>query len=288
MRWLVTGGAGFTGKHLIAALRARGDEVASLGRAPGEDVRCDLTDPGAVAEALRLARPDRVIHLAAVSSVVHAKPDNFFRINVEGTENLLRACAALTSPPQVALASSSNVYGVHTSLVSENSQTMPVSDYGRSKLAMESSAAGWAARLPILIARPFNYTGPGQSEHFLVAKIAAHFRARAPRIELGDIEVLRDFSDVRDIVEDYLLLFDNWPGSGEIVNLCSGRAASIAFIINELTELSGHRLQIDQNPALLRRQEIPVLVGDPSKLIRITKRSRRRPLTETLSSMLAP
>ena len=288
MRWLVTGGVGFTGKHAVSILRERGDEVVSLGRSAAADMCCDIGDAVALGAAVRAARPERVIHLAAAASVVHGDRDSFHRINVTGTENLLRACAGLPSPPKVALASSSNVYGIHAGIVTEEAQAMPVSDYGRSKLAMEVVAEDWVREVPILIARPFNYTGPGQSEKFVIAKIAAHFCRRDPFIELGDINVLRDFSDVRDIVEDYILLLDRWSGSGDTVNLCSGRASSLAFIINTFTELTHHRPEIRRNPTLIRDREIPVLVGDPTKLGRITGRTHRFPLESTLREMLNP
>jgi nucleoside-diphosphate-sugar epimerase len=288
MRWLVTGAAGFTGGYLLEALRGRGDEVVTLGRSATNSLRCDVADRDGLAAAVRQARPDRVVHLAAVASVTHPAADDYQRVNVAGTENLLAACAALPSPPVVALASSSNVYGIHAGIIREDHATAPVSDYGRSKLAMEAAAARWAGRLPLLVVRPFNYTGPGQSEQYLVAKLAAHFRRREPRLMLGTLEVLRDFSDVRDIADDYLALLDRPPGPFEVVNLCGGVGTSIAALVNAFSELTGHRPEIAQDPSLVRLREIPVLVGDPTNLIRLTGRAHRRPLVETLASMLAP
>ncbi|MEN9536868.1 MAG: hypothetical protein RLZZ178_865 [Verrucomicrobiota bacterium] len=288
MRWLVTGASGFTGGYLLEALRGRGDEAITLGRSAMNSVRCDLTDRAGLAAAVRQARPDRVVHLAAVASVAHPASGDFQLVNVAGTENLLAACGALPSPPVVALASSSNVYGIHAGIITEDAATAPVSDYGRSKLAMEAEARRWAGRLPILLARPFNYTGPGQSEQYLVAKIAAHFRRREARLTLGDLQVLRDFSDVRDIVEDYLALMDRHEGPLEVVNLCGGVGTSIAALLHAFSELTGCRPEIAQDPALLRRQEIPVLVGDPTKLVRLSGRAHRRPLADTLAAMLDP
>lgn len=286
MRWLITGAGGFTGRHLGRALRARGEEVIGLGAASDGLIPCDLTDAASVAAAVRAARPDRVVHLAAVSFVPHGVPADFQRVNVEGAEHLLRACADLPTPPSVALASSANVYGVRGGLIDEAAPALPVSDYGRSKLAMEAVARRWADRVPLLITRPFNYTGPGQSERFLVPKIAAHFRRRAPIIELGDIDVARDFSDVRDIVDDYLGLLDRGI-VGETVNLCGGRATPVREIIDAFIGLTGHRPELRRDPALVRTDEIRSLAGDPAKLIRLTGRGHRMPLSQTLADLLA-
>ena len=249
-------------------------------------MRCDLTDSDALAAAVQSARPDRVVHLAGVASVVHTDRESFHQINVGGTENLLRACARLPSPPKVALASSSNVYGIHSGIISEEIIPAPVSDYGRSKLAMEAVAATWARHLPILIARPFNYTGPGQSEKFLVAKIAAHFRRRASIITLGNTQILRDFSDVADVVDDYLSLMDRDFEAFEAVNFCTGSAVSVASILQAFIEMTGHHPEVRQDEALLRNHDIPVLVGDPSKLVRLSGRAHHRPFATTLAKML--
>lgn len=286
MRWLITGASGFTGRHLLHALRSRGEHVGTLGRGPENDLRCDIADADRLTEVVRSARPSRVIHLAGVASVIGVASDDLHRFNVIGTENLLRACASLPSPPAMALASTSNVYGIHHGLVSETTRPEPVSDYGRSKLAMETVARRWADRLPILIARPFNYTGPGQSEKFLIAKIAASFRRRAGTITLGDTSVLRDFSDVADVVDDYVSLMERGVGGAEVVNFCTGSGVSVAAVLQLFSELTGHHPEVCRSEDLMRRHEIPVLVGDPSKLVRLSGRAHRRPLAETLAAML--
>lgn len=288
MHWLVTGGSGFTGHHLLRALRTRGEQVTTVGRGAGNDQRCDLTDHVRLADIVRLSRPDRVIHLAGITSVISDDADALHRVNVAGTEGLLRACAQLASPPAIALASTSNVYGIRHGVVVETMPADPVSGYGRSKLAMEVAAQRWADRLPILVARPFNYTGPGQSEDFLLAKIAGHFRRRAATITLGDIGIIRDFSDVGDIVDDYLALMDRGFGPCETVNFCTGFGVSVAAILQTLAEMTGHRPQILQSEGLMRKNEIPVLVGDPTKLVRLSGRAHRRTLADTLAAMLDP
>ena len=286
MHWLITGASGFTGRYLQRALRSRGERVSAVGRGPENDWRCDIADADRLAEVIRSSQPDRVIHLAGVASVTDVSSDDLQRINVAGTENLLRACALLATPPAVALASTSNVYGIHSGVLNETMRTEPVSDYGRSKLAMEIVAQRWADRLPILVARPFNYTGPGQSEKFLVAKIAAHFRRRASTITLGDIGVLRDFSDVSDVVDDYIALMERGVGGAEVVNFCTGSGVSVAAVIQAFSEMTGHHPEVRQSDGLMRRHEIPVLVGDPSKLVRLSGRAHRRPFAETLAAML--
>lgn len=286
MHWLITGGSGFTGRHLLRALRSRGEQVTTVGRGSENDQICDIADAERLTGVVRLARPDRVIHLAGVASVVGATSDELYQVNVAGTENLLRACAELTSPPSVAVASTSNVYGIHRGVITESMPAEPVSDYGLSKLRMEAVVRRWTDRMPILIARPFNYTGPGQSEKFLVAKIAAHFRRRARAITLGDTAVLRDFSDVVDVVDDYLSLLDRGFGDSEVVNFCTGSGISVAAILQAFAEMTGHHPEVLRSEGLLRQHEIPVLVGDPSKLIRLSGRAHRRPLAQTLASML--
>lgn len=285
MRWLITGASGFTGSHLTSVLRARGESVTTLGRSSANDLRCDLMAADEMGAAVRNARPDRVVHLAAISAVVHQSETDMQRVNVVGTENLLRACSALSTPPFLALASSAQVYGAHEGPIAEHTPPRPASAYGRSKLQMEAVAREWAGRLPLLIVRPFNYTGPGQPDTFLIPKIAAHFRRAEPVLTLGDVGVERDFSDVRDIIDDYLLLFERAP-AGTTVNLCSGRPVSGRDIIDIFVGLTGHRPQIRQDTSLFRQNEITSLVGNPSELIRLTGRAHQWELERTLAGLL--
>src|SRR5699024_6327789 len=122
--------------------------------------------------------------------------------------------------------------------------------YACSKLAMEHMVATWFDRLPLILARPFNYTGVGQAEHFLIPKIVSHFRRGEDRLELGNLDVSRDFSDVRDVVRAYLALLA-CDADSRIVNICSGRPTALRTIVRRMNALVGYEIEIDVNPAFV-------------------------------------
>ncbi|MDZ7598496.1 MAG: NAD-dependent epimerase/dehydratase family protein [Desulfobacterales bacterium] len=199
---LITGIKGFTGQYLEAELEAAGWEVWGIGahEEPGgaRYQTVDLADADRLRRIVGEVQPDAVVHLAAIAFVGHGDADAFYRVNLIGTRNLLAALAAAKKRPDcVLLASSANVYGNSTEgVLNESTSPNPANDYAVSKLAMEYMARLWRDRLPIVIARPFNYTGVGQTENFLLPKIVSHFRRRAEVIALGNLDVWRDFSDV--------------------------------------------------------------------------------------------
>ena len=281
---LLTGASGFTGRYLEPALRARGFRVVRLD-ASGIGA-CDLTDPRAVEEAVLNAQPDVVIHLAAVSYVAHGNAEDFYRVNVLGTLNLLQALGKLKSPPKrVVVASSANVYGTpRAEVLDESLCPAPVNHYAASKLAMEHMVRTWFEKLPILVTRPFNYTGPGQAEHFLVPKIVRHYRERASHIELGNLHVSRDYSDVDDVVATYRALLESEVHS-EIVNICSGRAIPLLDIIEMMNDIAGYKIEVRVNPEFVRENEVPRLIGSPAKLRSLVKLPEPRPFAETLRRM---
>jgi len=288
---LVTGASGFTGRHMIAALKARGDHVIGLGssKSPADvTIPCDLTDAAAVREAVLRAQPDHVIHLAALSFVGHGDAEAFYRVNVFGTLNLLDALGALDAPPgKVLIASSANVYGTpDIEVIDESVCPMPVNHYACSKLAMEHMARTWFERLPIIITRPFNYTGPGQDERFLIPKIVGHFRRGARAIELGNLDVSRDFSDVSDVVRAYLALLDS-DARSLAVNVCSGHATSLREVIAMMNAIAGYAIEVRVNPAFVRANEIPRLAGNPASLLHHIELAPRIPLKATLQRMFA-
>ena len=293
-RVLVTGAQGFTGFHMVARLSALGYEVWGLGSDPanrtnaGHYLTANLTDPDAMASAIKTCRPHYVIHLAGVAFVGHDSPAAFYNVNLIGTRHLLQALDAHADDLKcVLLASSANIYGNGTDgLLSEDAPPHPANDYAVSKLAMEYMAQLWLHKLPIVIARPFNYTGIGQSTSFLIPKIVSHFIAKKELIELGNLDVWREFNDVRDVTDAYAKLIQSAP-IGKIINVCSGKLHSLREVLELTANLTHHRLEIKANPSFVRPNEVTSLGGDPSLLRQYVADWNPTPLNETLKWMLS-
>jgi GDP-6-deoxy-D-talose 4-dehydrogenase len=290
-RVLITGIQGFTGRYMATELEANGYEVIGLGSQPSDEPgyhQIDLADAAGLRTLLADVAPDFVVHLAALAFVGHGAPEAFYQVNLIGTRNLLEAIANSGKTPScVLLASSANVYGNTSSgLLDEATAPAPTNDYAVSKLAMEYMANLWRDRLPLVIARPFNYTGVGQSESFLLPKIVAHFRRKAEKIELGNLDVWRDFSDVRALVKAYRGLLEARP-VGQTVNISSGKAHSLREVIAMCEALTGRNIQVEVNPAFVRANEVKTLCGDNSRLKSLVTDWQTPPLEETLSWMLA-
>lgn len=281
---LITGLSGFTGRHLSAELCAAGYRVTGL---QYDGQRVGLEDRDGLHRALTALAPDAVIHLAAIAHVAHGDVEQIYRTNLIGSRNLLEALAGAPQMPRaVVLASSANIYGnAEAEQLTEDTPPHPANDYAVSKLAMEYMARLWLDRLPVLFARPFNYTGAGQSESFLVPKIVRHFAGRAPAIELGNRDVWRDFSDVRDVARSYRVLLEHGH-PGEAYNICSGTATSLDEILQMVSEISGHRLEIRTNPAFVRSSEVRRLTGSRTRLDALAPSGPRIPLRETLEWMI--
>ncbi len=289
-RVLITGIGGFTGRYLAAELAQNGYAVWGIGnaaRSAENYFQAELEDGLRLKSVLAQVRPQVVVHLAALAYVGHADVGAFYRVNLLGTRNLLEAIAEAAPEVRcVLLASSANVYGnAAVSPVTEASPPQPANDYAVSKLAMEQMAKLWLDRLPIVIVRPFNYTGVGQDERFVIPKIVAHYRQKKPVIELGNLHVRREYNDVRSVVQAYRRLIERNP-VGETVNLCTGRAYSLGEVLRLAEELSGHRLEVKVNPALVRAHEVHVLTGDNRKLTGLIGAWDSIPLEETLAWML--
>lgn len=289
---VVTGAAGFTGRHFVRAAAARGYACIALGDQPGVNIEgaerslvLDLADRTATCEAMRAADPDYVVHLAAVSFVGHQDLSDFYLTNVVGTINLVDALAPSARLKKLVVASSANIYGNARDLpITESHAPDPQNDYAVSKVAMEQAVSLRMGSGRIVIARPFNYSGVGQAEHFLVPKIVAAYARGDATLELGNLEVARDFSDVRDVVSAYLGLLAS-PFHSGAVNICSGRATSLRWIVEQLSLLAGYRLAIVSSPALTRTQEIPLLYGSDALLQSIIGPYRRYSLEDTLRWM---
>lgn len=289
-RVLVTGSQGFTGQYMTAELEAAGYDVIGFGSHPGVGeyyMQADLTDVAAVARAVAEAKPDVVIHLAALAFVAHGNARAFYEVNLIGTRNLLQALADLDTPPEVVLlASSANVYGNQAGgQLAETAFPAPANDYAVSKVAMEYMARTWMNRLPIVLARPFNYTGVGQAENFLLPKIVSHFAQKKSVIELGNLDVSRDFSDVRAVVSAYRALVERKP-VGETFNIASGQAHSLREILQLCSDITGHHPEIRVNPDFVRANEVKSLCGDVSKLRGCIGGWSTPPIEDTLHWML--
>lgn len=291
-RVLITGRYGFTGHYAAIELAEAGWDVWGTGTNPApkpdsQYLEADLTDSSGLEQVITHVAPDAVLHLAGVAFVAHGTAESFYQVNLMGTRCLLEALADTGHGRKaVVLASSANIYGnAAVPSIGESTPPAPVNDYAVSKLAMEHMARLYNDRLPVVIARPFNYTGLGQDPKFLVPKIVSHFRRKQPQIELGNLDVARDFSDVRDVARVYRLLLENAP-EGETVNICSGKATALAEILDMCRTITGHEIEVVSNPAFMRAQEIKVLMGDPTLLENLIPIGIRHTLEETLKWML--
>lgn len=277
-RILITGAQGFTGRYLSALLRQVGHEVFAL--------QADIRDLDVLTAEVKAVNPTHIVHLAGISFTLDGKDINIYKVHLIGTENLLKACMDIRQNLQkVILVSTCHIYGLEhgDNPLDENTRPAPRTHYAISKFAMECVAENYRADLPLLITRPFNYSGQGQEGRFLVPKLVRHFRERLPEIELGNIDVARDFSDVRWVAQVYRSLLDSEREG--VVNLCSGRALSIRAILDYLRQQSGHDLQVRQKTDLIRR-ECMVQVGDRSRLDAWTG-IHPYPFESTLDWMLA-
>jgi nucleoside-diphosphate-sugar epimerase len=272
---LITGLDGFTGQYLADQARMAGYRVVGTSHHQADTSKfedechvCDLTNAKEVGSLMEAVQPDAVAHLAAISFVAHGDVEAVYRTNILGTRNLLQALAGLIKKPETVLvASSANIYGNTTGgSLDECALPSPANDYAVSKLAMEYMAKLYTERLPITLVRPFNYTGVGQSDKFLLPKIVSHIRKKAPVIELGNLNVARDFSDVRTVAAYYLKLLKNPQPSGSIFNVCSGKAYTLNDILSLARSISGHDFEVQVNPAFLRANEVKILVGNKNKL----------------------
>lgn len=292
---LITGINGFTGRYMARELDSAGYAVSGTVQFPIDEALpgveaihvCNLDDREKIDAIVAETKPHVVIHLAAVSTVTCDDVDLIYRTNLLGTRHLLDALwRSGCGQDGILLASSANIYGnTAVGIMSEDTPPSPANDYAVSKLAMEHMAVLFAERLPITIARPFNYTGIGQGIGFLIPKLIDHARTRKPTIELGNLDVARDFSDVRSVVAYYRRLLECPDARGRVFNVCSGQAHSLRQLIGMVEQMSGCRFKITVNPSLVRANEVPMLWGSRDRLISTVGTVPEIPLSETLRWM---
>jgi len=279
MKVLVTGLDGFTGRYVQAELEKNGHQVVGL--------VSDLTDYDALSVEINDIQPQAVIHLAATTFVGHDNANTFYEVNLIGTRNLLANLAQhVPKVRSVLLTSSANVYGNQSKgILREDTIPAPANDYAISKVAMEQMAHLWVDKLPLFIVRPFNYTGVGQDEKFVVPKIVAHFKDKRPIVELGNLDVLREFGDVRAVADTYRKLLEICP-VGETLNVCTGQPHSLREIIALCEKVTGYSIQIKVNPEFVRENEVRALMGDNSRLKALITDFQPYNLEDTLIWML--
>lgn len=292
----MTGLHGFTGRYLADLLLEAGHDVHGLVRATDEADRnrhvtmhvSDLLDVERTAAIVREVRPDYVIHLAGVAFVAHDDVDEMYRTNILGTRSLLAACAGSVGGLRAVLvASSANVYGnAHGGTLTEDTPIRPANDYGVTKAAAEQLAAIYGAELPVIVARPFNYTGVGQNESFLVPKIVSCLKRHAPIVELGNLDVARDFSDVRMVVDAYLRMLEHPDAVGATFNICSGEAISVRDVVARASQIAGREIEVTISPDVVRVNDVQCLRGSREKLERVIGPLKSIPLEETLRWMM--
>lgn len=275
MRVFVTGANGFAGRHLVRHLASFGDEVTAgvfggsepIGEAESTQP-IDIRDRQALQRVVAESTPEVIIHLAGVAFVPDAESqfEAALTLNVQGTFNVLDVAAAQSRPPRVVVISSGEVYGKPTGLpLTEDSPLAPANNYSATKVMAETMAEKFRRRngLDVVIVRPFNHIGPGQDARFVSANFAAQLvqiqRGRqAPVMAVGNLDVRRDFTDVRDIVAGYRAAAQCGGGP---YNLCSGGSTSIRELLYTLIDIAGVKVKIEQDPARVRPGEVPEIFG---------------------------
>jgi GDP-4-dehydro-6-deoxy-D-mannose reductase len=324
-RVLITGATGFVGRHLIAALNAGGGasryeifgtcfperpESCSDLCAAEPNVRLlhlDLRDGMRAVDAVKAVRPEWIFHLAALSQVRLSweMRREVFDTNLLGTYNLFEAARLHAPKARVLFVSSSDVYGFltpHKRPLRETDSGSVVSPYAFTKKSGELLSEFYALRekLPVIVARPFPHTGPGQTPVFvcsdwarqvaLIEKFKAHDtaltrKAQVPVIKVGNLALRRDYMDVRDVVRAYVLLMKKGR-PGETYNVSSGRAPSLESILKMLIGFSRRKIAYTVDPARVRKVDIPFLAGNNRKIREATGWAPAIPLKQTLSDMV--
>lgn len=308
MTALVTGADGFVGGYLVRALRAEGQSVVATYRAGSAEptgftahemagITWTPLDLGERESVTRLAAHsvDSVYHLAAVASGQAARedPGEAWAVNAGGTARLLEAfaSAATANRPRVTVVSTGEVYGSADHPLRETDSLVPRSPYAASKVGAEVAALEVMRRtgLPVIIARPFPHTGPGQTERYVVPAFAARLRAAARdgagQVRTGNLSPVRDFLDVRDVVRAYIALMGRGE-PGQAYNVASGSGISLAHLFDQLARIVGVAARPEPDPALQRPADLPYLVGDSARLTAATGWRPEIPLTQTLQDLV--
>jgi len=309
VRLLITGVAGFVGGHLVDLLISQHPDVALFGLTrpgwpvpAGLDARVsliesELEDSSSVDQAIAGVRPDAIVHLAAQASPQQSwrEPEATLRTNLFGFLHLLEACRRHQLRPRTLVVGSSEEYGrIDPSdlPLREEAPLRPLSPYATSKVAQGYLGLQYAlsADIPVVRTRTFHHTGPGRGETFVEASFARQVAQieqgrQPPVIEVGNLEAVRDFCDVRDVVRAYWDLLDRGQ-AGEVYNVCSGRGTPVRDLLDLLVARCHRPVEVRLDPKRLRASDVPAVVGDSTRLRRTVGWEPRIPLDQTLSDLL--
>jgi GDP-4-dehydro-6-deoxy-D-mannose reductase len=306
MRVLITGVNGFVGTHLVDLLRAEHPQVEILGlvkpgTSPTRDgvvaVEVDLDEAASVESALAGVAVDAVVHLAAQSSpsLSWNDPAGTLRTNVHGLLYLLEAVRRHATVPRVLVVGSAEEYGAAASAelpLAEDAPLRPASPYAVSKVAQGYLALQyWLSHgVPTVRTRAFHHTGPGRAESFAESSFArqvAEIEAglREPVVQVGNLDAVRDFTDVRDVVRAYWMLVEQGE-PGEVYNVCRGTGVRVGELLGEMIAATGIDIQVRVDPERLRPSDVPILVGNPARLRRRTSWEPRIGLAQTMRDLL--
>jgi len=310
VRLLVTGAGGFVGGHLVELVRREAPDTSvhgvvlphgSVGWSTSRGARiheADLDDPAAAAAVIEEIRPEGIVHLPGQSSVHQSWPDpgGTLRTNVLGIVHLLDAARSAALRPAVLVVGSAEEYGPVADAelpIREDAPLRPASPYAVSKVAQGALALlyGPCGGMRVVLTRTFHHTGPGRGEAFAESSFARQIAEiehglRPPVIEVGNLDAVRDFTDVRDVVRAYLLLLEKGE-PGRAYNVCSGRGRRIRDVLDMLLASSSTKVEVRVDQERLRPSDVPAQVGDPSRLRAATSWEPRIPLEETLADLLA-
>ncbi|MDO8453118.1 MAG: GDP-mannose 4,6-dehydratase, partial [Sulfurimonas sp.] len=229
--------------------------------------KCNITEKSDIEKVLKKVEPDFLIHLSGISFAAHRDNEAFYKVNTIGTTNILDTLVELgLKPDKIILASSATIYGNQgLEVLDESLCPKPANHYGASKYVMECLAQNYFEKLNILITRPFNYTGNGQAEHFLIPKIVKHFKEKSETIELGNLDVKREFNDISFVCEVYKRLLE-CDKKSEILNIATNRGIKLLDVIENMNEIAGYKIRVVVNPNFVRKDEIKSLTGSCEKL----------------------
>jgi len=309
MRILITGIAGFVGSHLAELLLKKKDELFGICLACEsleniENIKkdlhlfnCDITHFEELSRLVKRIKPDQIYHLAALSSVgdSFSHPLDTIENNIRGTLNLLEVIRNLRKQTKILVVGSSDVYGIvklKDVPITEERPLVPVSPYGVSKAMGDLLAYQYYKSYDVyaIRARAFNHTGPRQRTGFVIPDFASQIAQieRAllpPTLKVGNLSTKRDISDVRDVVGAYVYLMEKGK-AGDAYNVCSGQAYSIRNVLNILLSLSKKKIRVAVDKKRNRPAEIPILMGDNSKIRKATGWKPKIPIEKTLEDTL--